>query len=142
MRNSVVLVLCQSPEPAAFPQLTHVKYLHTAHLVRCWEQIGTELLTQTAILFRACHASDYKSRRGLSITSVSRHHTLKRCYIYAYIHSCSSRAISCRQTRQSVVVRWVEGCQCSRHSLSQSVRQTDRQTDETDACSPLARSST
>ena len=77
-----------------------MNYLHTAQSVRCWEQI------ESAVLFRACHASDYKSRRELSITGVSRHHTLKRCYIYAYIHSCSSRAISCRQTRQSVVVPW------------------------------------
>ena len=84
MRNSVVLVLCQSPEPAAFPQLTRVNYLHTAQLVRCWEQIGAELLTQIAILFRACHASDYKSRRELSITGVSRHHTLKRRYLHLY----------------------------------------------------------
>ena len=97
-----------------------MNYLHTAQFVRCWEQIGAELLTQTAILFRACHASDYKSRRELSITSVSRHHTLKRCYIYAYIHSCSSRAISCRQTRQSVVGRYVNA-----HAIqsdSQSIR--------------------
>ena len=43
MQDSVVLVLCRSPEPAAFPQLTHVKYLHTAQLVRCWEQIGNRI---------------------------------------------------------------------------------------------------
>ena len=132
MRNSVVLVLWQSPEPAAFPQLTHVKYLHTAQSVRCWEQI------ESAVLFRACHASDYKSRRELSITSVSRHHTLKRWYLH--LHSqllLSSHLVLTNTTISSMSV----GRRMSMlASFIEAVSQADRQTDRRDGCVLSARS--
>ena len=117
MRSSVVLVLCQSPEPAAFPQLTHVKYLHTAQSVRCWEQI------ESAVLFRAWHASDYKSRRELSITSVSRHHTLKRCY--PCLHSQLLLSNHLVSTNTTISSRSVGGGMSMLTSVSQTVSQSD-----------------
>ena len=64
--------------------LAHVQYLHTGQLVGFWNRLETELLTRSVIRFRVRHASDYKSRTELSITGVSRHHTLKRSYLHLY----------------------------------------------------------
>ena len=64
--------------------LAHVQYLHTGQLVGSWNRLETELLTRSVIRFRVRHASDYKSRTELSITGVSRHHTLERCYLHLH----------------------------------------------------------
>ena len=74
---------CDSPLNLLL-HLAHVQYLHTGQLVGSWNRLETELLTRSVIWFRVRHASDYKSRTELSITGVSRHHTLKRRYVHLY----------------------------------------------------------
>ena len=107
---------CDSPLNLLL-HLAHVQYLHTGQLVGCWNRLETELLTRSVIRFRVRHASDYKSRTELSITGVSRHHTLKRCYLHLY--TVAPLEPSRVDKHDNQYYRSVGGrYQCSCHSLS------------------------
>ena len=104
--------------------LTHVQYLHASQLVGR-EQIGNRITdsVSNSVPSSSCIRLQ-KQNRTINHGCLSTPYTKET--LPTPIHSCSSRAISCWQTRQSVLGRWVDGCQCSWHSLSQSVRHMRR----------------
>ena len=123
MRKPIFLVLGQFPEPAASPRTCTI----SAHRTISWflEQIGNRITdsVSNSVPSSSCIRLQ-KQNRTINHWCLSTPYTKET--LSTPIHSCSSRAISCWQTRQSVLGRWVDGCQCSWHSFSQSVRHMRR----------------
>ena len=104
MRKPIFLILGQFPEPAASPRTCTI----SAHRTISWflEQIGNRITdsVSNSVPSSSCIRLQ-KQNRTIDHWCLSTPYTKET--LSTPIHSCSSRAISCWQTRQSVLGRWV-----------------------------------